>query len=299
LHRASYLAIPGAMPTTSIAAEICTRCGTCVAECPIGAIALPPAPTGVPSAPPTIDARCFGCGHCGAVCVAGAVRSESGDFPQWHAPGLAPEAARAFLTGRRSVRRYQPEPLGADLLEELLSVAPYAPTASHAQDVAASVLTGERVFELATQVNDYYLWFENLLSRAYLRPLLWFTAARPYLKHPEKIEPIRAKAKSFDRDRDWLFFQAPAVVVLTAPRKNKIFGRTNCVIAAERIMQYGFALGVGSCWIGYAEVALRRRRAIAAGLGIDRDRAVHAVFTLGRPVPDYRRLPARRPLPVA
>ena len=287
------------MIATSIDPGTCTRCGTCVAECPVSAITLPPAGEGVPGPPPTIDSRCFGCGHCGAVCVAGAVRSESGDFPRWHAPHLEPQEVRAFLTGRRSVRRYRSDPLDPELLDELLSVAPYAPTASHAQDVNASVLTREQVFALASQVNDYYLWFENLLSRTYLRPLLWFTAARPYLKHPEKIESIRAPARAFDREHDWLFFGAPAVVVLTAPRKNAMFGRTNCVIAAERIMQYGFALGVGSCWIGYAEVALRRRRAITDQLGIARDRAVHAVFTLGHPVPDYRRLPARRPMAVA
>jgi nitroreductase len=154
------------------------------------------------------------------------------------------------------------------------------------------------VFELATQVNAYYLSFETLLRRWYLWPLLWFTAARPYLKSPRKIAAIRTRAQRFDREHDWLFFRAPAVVVLSAPRKNRAFGRTNSVIAAERMMQYAFALGLGSCWIGYAEVALQRRSAIAEWIGIGPDRCPQAVFTLGRPAVEYHRLPVRRPLSV-
>ncbi len=283
------------MTTTAIDADRCTGCGTCVADCPVGAVSVLRGGAGETLAA-TIDASCIDCGHCGAVCAVGAVVSTSGEFLQWHAPDLDREAARSFLAGRRSIRRYLPEPLAPELVADLLSVASFAPTASHAQDVSACVVTGEQVFELAVLVNGYYAWLENLLGRSYLRPLLWFTAARPYLKNPRKIESVRARVKAFDRSHDWLFFGAPVVVVLSAPRKNAMFGRTNCVIAAERIMQYAFALGVGSCWIGYAEVALRRRLSIPEQLGIEATSAIHAVFTLGRPAVEYRRLPARAPL---
>lgn len=245
------------------------------------------------------DSRCFGCGHCGALCGPGAIESASGEFVAWRSPDIDAADAKAFLSGRRSVRHYRDLPLSREQLEELLSVAPYAPTASHAQDVHATVLTGERVFELATEVNDYYRWFERLLARRVLWPLLWFTSARPYMKNPKKIEGIRRRARTFNRQNDWIFFGAPAVVVLSAPRRNASFGRVNCVIAAERILQYAAALGYGSCMIGYAEVALRNRPRIARSIALDPVLRPQAVFTLGQAAVQYRRLPARRPLSVS
>jgi nitroreductase/NAD-dependent dihydropyrimidine dehydrogenase PreA subunit len=277
----------------SVDAKLCNRCGCCVAECPVGAM-QPQADVG-----PHVDAeRCIGCGHCGAVCSLGAVISEDGSFPEWQMPAINPESAKAFLAGRRSVRRYRSLPLDRAILAEVLSIGPYASTASNAQDVRARVLTGESVFELAGLVNDYYCWFDGLLQRRWLWPLLWFTAARPYIRDPRKLIAVRERLRRFDREHNWLFFNAPAVVVLTAPRKNTHFGRVNCVIAAERMMQYATALGLGSCMIGFAEVAMRRRKSIAQSIGVSAAEEPHVLFTLGYPAVQYRRLPARRAMPV-
>lgn len=255
-----------------------------------------PAVAGVPAID---EARCFGCGHCGAICGPGAIESPSGEFVAWQAPDIGAADVKSFLSGRRSVRRYCDTPLSHGQIEELLSIAPYAPTASHAQDVQATVLTGKRVYELATEINDYYRWFERLLARRALWPLLWLTSARPYLSNHNKLDAIRRRARAFDRRHDWIFFGAPAVVVLSAPRSNAGFGRVNCVIAAERILQYASALGYGSCLIGHAEVALRNRPKIARSIALDPALEPQVVFTIGLPAVHYRRLPARSPLAVS
>ena len=109
---------------------------------------------------------------------------------------------------------------------------------------------------------------------------------------------MRQKLRRFDKDNDWLFFNAPAVVLLSAPRQHSSFGRVNCVIAAERMMQYAAALELGSCMIGYAEIAIRNRKSIAHAVGIAASQEPHVLFTLGRPAVQYRRLPARRAMPV-
>lgn len=279
--------------TITVDATVCNRCGVCVTECPTGAMQL------IPPATATLNPqRCIDCGHCGAVCSPGAIGSVHGTFPDWAAPELSAMQAKAFLAGRRSVRRYRSAALERETLAEVLSIGPYAPTASNAQDVQARVFTGDGVFELAKLVNDYYCWFDGLLKRRWLWPLLWFTAARPYLKDTRKLQGVRDKASHFDRDHDWIFFGAPAVVLLTAPRKHQNFGRVDCVIAADRMMQYAAALGLGSCMIGYAEMAFRRRRSLAQAVGIAVDEEPHVLFTLGLPATQYRRLPARRAMPV-
>ena len=277
----------------SVDSAVCNRCGLCVTECPTGAMKL------IAPAVVTVEpSRCINCGHCGAVCSPGAIGSNEGEFPIWQAPVIDHAAAKAFLAGRRSMRHYRSGSLERDTLAEVLSIGPFAPTASNAQDVQAKVFTGEGVFELAKLVNDYYRWFDGLLQRRWLWPLLWFTAARPYLRNPRKLDSVRHKLRRFDRDHDWLFFNAPAVVLLTAPSKNRNFGRVDCVIAAERMMQYAAALDLGSCMIGYAEIAIRNRKSIAQAVGITADQEPHVLFTLGRPAVQYRRLPARRAMPV-
>jgi ferredoxin len=272
----------------------CLRCGACQLDCPTGAV------RGKALEVPSIDHElCIDCGHCGAVCKSGAIGSLHGEFAAWEPPGIEAPVAKAFLAGRRSTRRYRPRPVERALIEDVLSIGAATASASNARDVRARVFTGGAVHELATHTNDFYLRLARLLERRWLRPLLWFTAARPYLQHPRKLQQVRDRARAFDRDHDWIFFGAPAVVLLSAPRRHATFGRSNCVIAADRMMQYAAALGLGSCMIGYAEVAVRRRPAIARAIGLEGDQEAHALFTLGYAAVEYRRLPARPAIPVA
>ncbi|MBN2194606.1 MAG: nitroreductase family protein [Polyangiaceae bacterium] len=279
-------------PPFAIDPDACAACFQCVDECPTGAVTR-----GERAA---IDpAVCIGCGHCGVVCTHDAVRAEVGEFPPWTPPPLEPAAVRALLVGRRSVRRYRAERVPPEIIADLLSLGSYSPTASNARDVQAIVVTGDRLQTLARAVNAYYAGLARLLETWYLRPLLWLTAARPYLKHPRKLAQLSQRVAAFSPGHDWLFFDAPAVVVLTTPRRHRRFGRANAIIAAEEMQIYAASQGLGTCWIGYAEVAMRRRRVVRVVAGIEPDREANAVFTLGRPALAFRRLPARAPLPVA
>jgi nitroreductase len=195
------------------------------------------------------------------------------------------------------MRRYRSKPVDAAMLSDVLDVARFAPSASNARDVHLTIFAGKQVFALAQAINGYYVSLARMLGNRWLWPLLYFTEARPYLTKPEKLKAIRDRAQRFDETHDWLFFSAPTVVVLSAPKRHARFGGTNCVIAAERMMQFASALDLGSCYVGYAEVALRRKESLAMRVGLPKDDVVHSVFILGHPAIEYRRLPARAPLP--
>lgn len=272
----------------------CNKCGACVRECPTQAM------TNQIAEVPALDAGfCMDCGHCGAVCETGAVRSSRGEFLDWRAPSVSPDVTKQLLNGRRSVRRYRKTPIPEDVLSEVLSVGPYAPTASNDQDVAATILVDDAVHCLSLLVNEYYRALLRLLENRLLWPLLWWTDLRPYLRNPSKLARVRERVLEFNHEKDWVFFGAPAVVLLTAPRKHRFFGRVNGTIAAERMMHYAAALGLGSCYIGYADVAMRRRPSIVKRLGLLQDHMPTAVFTLGYPESRYSRLPARASMPVS
>ncbi len=274
-----------------IAPEVCTACERCVRECPVGAISCVNHAVIDPN-------RCIGCGHCGVVCEAGAVSSEAGVFVPITEPSIAPAAWCESLASRRSVRKYLSKPLAREFLSAILDSAKYAPTASNSRDVEVLVLEGLAVHEFAAAVNDFYRGLLALFDRRWLRPFLWFTSLRPYLRQRERIEQLRSVVHGFDAGADWLLYDAPTVMVLCTPRKNRMFGRVNAVIAAERMLTCAWGLGVGSCWIGYAEVALAHQPRLARLLGLPPDRCPHVVVAFGHPATAFERLPARAPLPV-
>lgn len=274
-----------------IDSDTCRACLRCVEECPVGAIHCGPKAVLDPD-------LCIACGHCAVACPHAAVHSALGDTIPWSPPAVSAVSVRELLTGRRSVRHYHPGELDRTLLKEVLSIGSYSPTASNARDVEAIVLEGESVRTVATAVNDYYARLVRWLENPWLRALLWLTPARPYLKQPKLLAHMRDCIRAFGPGRDWIFFDAPAVVILTAPRRNRRFGQVNATIAAEQLQIYATSLGLGSCWVGYAEVVLKASRAAAELAGVTAGREPQAVFTLGRPAVCFPRLPPRAPFPV-
>lgn len=57
-------------------ADMCTGCGTCVEECPVGAVSLEGATATID------DEKCVRCGRCHDVCPEEAVRHDSERIPQ-------------------------------------------------------------------------------------------------------------------------------------------------------------------------------------------------------------------------
>ncbi len=62
------------MPWVNV--EMCTGCGTCVEECPVGAIAMGDETAAID------EEKCVRCGKCHDVCPAGAVRHDGERVPQ-------------------------------------------------------------------------------------------------------------------------------------------------------------------------------------------------------------------------
>ena len=134
-----------------------------------------------------------------------------------------------------------------------------------------------------------------MADNPFFRLLLRFTAARRFLKKREHYKDIISE--HFE-GRDRLFFHAPAGIVLTYPKKRGHFGLTDCVLASQAMMYYAQSMGIGSCMIGYAEVAINRKKALRRDLGIAEDQSVGLVFTLGFTARKYRKLPHRKEMPV-
>ncbi len=266
--------------------EKCIRCGKCVRECPSSAIKT------VEGNLRILGDRCIECGHCGAVCPAGAVLCEGEELVPLEPPRLTGEQAFALIGGKRSVRSYKTEPIPAEVMSRILEAGALTGTATNSRNVRARIFEGEEVYRLTSQLCAVMLGTLNLLDNPAGRLIARGAGMKRYA-NPVFLKAFKRKiAAGADGSADPLFFRAPAVVVLTHPRKDRRFGRTNGVLAGQSMMLYAHALGIESCIIGFAEVAGRSRRGKEA-LGLPADREISLIFTLGYGTPRYFRLPKR------
>lgn len=293
----------------------CTSCGLCLAECPTGAMQQD-SETGDFCIK---EGRCIRCSHCGIVCPVGAISTNKGPFPRWRDPKLAKDRLKAQLVGKRSVRQYRSDPVPQTVWEEILNVGSLSSTARNAQDWHATILRDESVGEVGARIMGYYRTLVRRMLNPLIRPVMYLIVTRSYLASlksyrryiekyfavgtpdvPTQAIPMQAVPTQTIpmAGRDRLFFHAPGVVILSAPKKNRHLGLTNCVLAGQAMMYYAQSLGLGSCMIGYAEIALNRMKSLRRELDIPPSHRVGLVFTLGYTDTRYRALPLRGPMPV-
>lgn len=273
----------------------CTLCGACIPTCPsemvrrrddqirIGRVA------------------CIACGHCLAVCPEGAILDEEGAASEPDAgPPCSPAALKALLCRRRTVRRYRPEAVPRELVEECLDAARWVPTAANGQAQEYVVVAEPQTRDgLRGRIEEHYRAFaeapaarEHRAERVAALDLDPGAAA-----HPHVLAAVPAFVKSVDAGRDRLFFGAPVVVVVHAAL-DAVMPEAACAFATLSVVLMAEAQGLGTCITGFASDALRHRADLREWLGIAPSNQVHYVIVLGWPAEEFRRVPERRPAQV-
>jgi len=108
--------------------EKCSECLLCVRDCVMGVWRI-------------VDGKlrhlysdvCNQCSHCLAICPSDAIVHQGLDASQiCHVSKNAfhPEIYRDIVISRRSIRQFKKEPLSRKLIEQIIDLARYAPTAS-------------------------------------------------------------------------------------------------------------------------------------------------------------------------
>ncbi len=120
--------------TINVDSDTCTRCGICSEICPLSIIGQVDEET-LPRVAEGISGMCISCGHCEAFCPTEALTQslahESRTGSQGEACGeISPDKLGVYLKSRRSIRKYQPEPVGNETIEALLDVARQRPGAT-------------------------------------------------------------------------------------------------------------------------------------------------------------------------
>jgi nitroreductase len=124
---------------------------------------------------------------------------------------LSPESVLALLQGRRSIRRYRPDPVPEEMVEQLLEAGRWAPSASNRQPWAFIVVQDEAVRRQVAQQAAYYV-------------IRW--------AHVEEA-PLLIVLCGEARNRIY-----------------RQFLHEDIGLAGGQIMLQAKALGLGTCWIG-------------------------------------------------
>lgn len=257
----------------------CIGCGACAADCLQGRLSMRDGRA------VQVQESCMLCGHCAAVCPTGAVSIS--EYEMERVEELRPEDLRMdperlqrFMSGRRSIRRFQKREVEREKLEAILESGRMTPTAANRQNLRFAVLQREiaPLRQLAVEALH-----ENAQTIA-------LQTGNP--RYRTKFAPMR---EALARGEDQLFFGAPAVIAVIEEGGSVVNG----ALAASRMELMAVAQGLGVCFNGLFVIAAGFEPEIGERLGCGPQERIVTTLAVGYPNVTYCRTAPRKALRVA
>jgi Ferredoxin len=253
--------------------ELCIQCGACIDDCPFHVIEMAP---DYPSLNPTREHHCIRCQHCLAVCPTGALsilnRRPEDSLPLL--PQNLPSTAQmtTLIKGRRSIRRFLPEPLAPEVINAMIAIAANAPTGKNNRKCLFTVIddpASMETFRLETMAG---------LRRAVVEKRLG-----------EQLGYFRHVVSAWDQGKDIIFRKAPHLLMVSAP-SDIATPDADIVITMSYFELLAASMGIGTLWnamirwaLSAIDIDLYRR------LGIPDDHVKGYTLLFGRPAVQYCR----------
>jgi nitroreductase len=133
------------------------------------------------------------------------------------------------IAGRRSTRDYTAQALDDETIRDLIDAAVHAPNASNGQPWTFTVVRDQGLLDrISTSAKSYVL--------ATLPPGPQSDRYRTQLSDP-----------NFQ-----IFYHAPALILISGTMQRPWVAE-DCALAAENLMLAAYGVGLGTCWIGFAQ----------------------------------------------
>ena len=130
---------------------------------------------------------------------------------------------------RRAIRRFGPNQIEEEALQQILQAGLYAPSAGGRQGVIFAVCQDREVNQTLGKIKRANSNFRMATNGSYISQ-----------EQPSIVDDPKLTSS---------FYDAPTVITMFAP-KNFLFSAEDCAVAAENMMLAADALGIGSCYIG-------------------------------------------------
>ena len=301
------------MVITNINQRLCTKCNLCINECPFKLFVIE-------------DNRqyhhdplnhCIKCGHCVAICPTNAINYEftqkadsvfykEDNFEKIDINNIS-KVMKNIIFKRRSVRKYKDKKVSRKDIELILEALGRSPSASNKMYRKYYIYQNKELLnKLEDTVSDFFIKFLKKTFNPLILYLQALSLKTKKLSFKEKIQKVKESNNEFYQkllNKEYrFFFNAPAVIIITAPEKYspryKIFLKPDAYIAATHGVLMAESLGLGTCWIGFAELALNKKPKTKLNFGIPKEEEILAAFTVGYPDVKFQRMAPRGPIPV-
>jgi nitroreductase/Pyruvate/2-oxoacid:ferredoxin oxidoreductase delta subunit len=256
----------------------CRKDGLCAAVCPREIITVRikerfPEPT------ENAAELCISCGHCAAVCPHDALQLTAVDtaMRQISDSSCLPSHDQLvqLIRGRRSIRAYKEEAVDRDVIEQVIGLARYAPTARNSQLLQWLVIDSPD--KLTTLKNHTIDWMRNSVEK----------------KDPGAIAyGFENVLRAWDEGSDPILRGAPGLIVLHAPAQYP-FGVIDSTIAMTTFELAATTRKLGTCWAGFFMIAAKAWRPLRDFLDLPVARTLTTAVMVGFPKYRYAALPER------
>lgn len=186
------------------------------------------------------------------------------------------------IKSRRSIRKYQNNPLEKETIEQIIQAGKYAPSAKNMQPWRFIVITNqERIAFLSNAVKTE---IKKLLKWRFIHKFRYHELREfETLQYLYGVSSVR---------HDSIFFNAPVILFIVTERKN--FYDESCVCCAENMMLAAHALDVGSCWIGNGSfIGLNKK--LMLSIGVPSNYHIAACLVFGYPAESLGTPAIRKP----
>jgi len=279
----------------------CTLCGKCVTVCPKDVLKIKNSELIV------LEDECLLCTQCYDVCNFNAIsfddeiikkiKFESFSYREQYIEKGKIDVPYLInsIRSRRSIRAYKNKIVDKKIIDDLIEFAVTAPSGSNMQNWEFTVLQKpENVWNLALEIKKFFLKLNKLASNPVIRYLSFLFMGKKLIKYyKEHMASVKLALEDAEKGIDRLFHGAPALIILHSKRGGST-PREDAQYASYNITLMAHALGLGTCYIGYATEALNSVGAIKSLLKINPANRIHAVLALGYPDVDYKKLSLRK-----
>ena len=264
------------MPNITLDRYLCIQCGQCTLVCP-NRIFQRKTNGDHPVCIEGAEELCISCYHCLSVCsgkaltIGGVVSDDCLESDKNIA--IRFDHIAHLVRNRRSIRRYSDKPVKDQVIEQLLDVARWSPTAKNGRPVKWVIInSAKKVRELAGVVMD---WIKE----------------QP---HSERM------VEEWDRGGDPVFRGAPCVIGAYTDDASALWSPIDAAIAVETLDLCAAAMRLGACWAGIFVRAAQssHKPVLNKWLGLSETETIHGGLMLGHISEEsYQRIPYRSETP--
>ncbi len=256
------------------------KCRFCFETCPTGTIKWS-SKTGMPYIDGVggFDKACINCYNCIAVCPTHSISMSGGysvpvgryktvkesilrmpmPFPDRNAPYSEVEKelteVERVIYRRRSNRIFKDTAVPEALLHRIMEAGRYAPTAGNNMPFTFVAITDKTLIrDIELRSMKVLRWFKNLyLNPNFIKKILATIMSYIMIRQMDQ-RPFFPLDKA-DRRNGNLFYGAPALILVLMDKRGISDPNLDAGICAQNIVLAAHALGLGTCYNGYAATA--------------------------------------------